>query len=97
MDYLRYALDARKYIPADQLLVLPYAELSAAPLATLERIYHWLGVPISEAFRSRLEQALAAQRSYTSPHRYSLEEFGLSREDVHVELKQVFDEFGFEP
>ena len=97
MDYLRYALDARRFVPADRLLVVRYDELVGEPRATVERIYAWLGAPMSELFRDRLQEQVARRESYVSGHRYSLEAFGLSREDVYVELKAVFDEFGFEP
>ena len=97
IEYLLYALECRKLIPADQLLIVRYEDLVSRPLATVDRIYGWLGMPIDQVFRRRLEETLAVQRSYLSHHEYDLEDFGLSREDIHVELKSVFDEFGFEP
>jgi hypothetical protein len=76
-------------------LVVRYDDLVSEPLATVERIYGWLGEPVGDAFRLRLEEALHAHRSYRSEHEYSLEEFGLTREEIYAELKPVFDEFGF--
>jgi hypothetical protein len=96
IDYLRYAIDCRKFIPADRLIVVRYDDLVADPRATVERIYAWLGVPIDDAFAARLREATRDQRTFVSEHRYSLEEFGLSREAIFQELKEVFAEFGFE-
>jgi hypothetical protein len=94
--YLRYGLDCRKFIPADRLIVVRYDDLVADPHATVERIYSLLGVPLDDAFAARLREATRDQRSFVSEHRYSLEEFGLSREAIFEELKEVFEEFGFE-
>lgn len=97
MDYLLYALDVRRSLAPDQLLVLRYDELVAAPRETVARIYTWLGVPMGGTFASRLDDELQRQREQGNGQRYSLEDFGLSREEVHAALAPVFEEFGFEP
>jgi hypothetical protein len=96
IGYLRYALDCRKFIPSDQLIVVRYDDLVADPGATVERIYAQLKIPMDDAFAARLREASRDQRIFVSEHRYSLEEFGLSKEAVFAELKDVFAEFGFE-
>lgn len=94
--YLRYALECRKFIPADRLIVVRYDDLIADSQATVEQIYAWLGEPMDEAFAARLRQATRDQQNFASEHHYSLEEFGLSRDEIFEELKETFAEFGFE-
>jgi hypothetical protein len=96
MDYLRYGLECRKFIPEGRLLVVRYDDLVADPHLVVTRIYDWLGLPVGQDFSARVKAFLSAQQSYVSSHHYALEEFGLSREGVFRELKEVFAEFGFE-
>jgi hypothetical protein len=94
--YLRYALDCRKFVPAEQFRVVRYDDLVTDPRAVVEDVYAWLGLPIGAAFRARLDAATRLQRSYASEHHYSLEQFGISKREVYADLKEVFEEFGFE-
>jgi len=96
MEYLRYALECRRFISGDQFLVVRYEDLTGAPEATLQGIYSWLGIPLGEAFRQALEADLTAQADFESRHEYRLEDFGLARSEVYSELEEVFKEFGFE-
>ncbi|MBW2273179.1 MAG: sulfotransferase [Deltaproteobacteria bacterium] len=97
IDYYRCALDCRKFIPEEQFITVRYDELVANPRDSIEKLYRRLGLAVGEPFRARLEGELAAQESYSSGHRYSLEEFGLCEEEVFGELKDIFTEFGFDP
>jgi hypothetical protein len=47
-------------------------------------------------FRRQLLEATQRQRNFSSEHRYTVEEFGLSRDEIFGELKDVFTEFSFE-
>ena len=96
IDYYRYALDCRKLIPDDQFITLRYDDLVADPRDTIESLYRRMGLALSPAFRARLEAELIGQRKFASGHGYSLEQFGLSEEEVFGELKDIFAEFGFE-
>lgn len=93
----RYALDLRKVIPASQFLVIGYDQISRDPGKTVERIYQHLGMEISPAFRARLDEATANQKHWKSEHDYELEDFGITARWVYEQLKDVYDEFGFEP
>ena len=94
--YLRYALELRNHIPADQFKVIRYDDLVADPGGTVEGIYNWLGYRMTESFRTALAEATARETDFVSKHRYTLEQFGLSREEFYTELKDVYAEFGFE-
>jgi DNA-binding HxlR family transcriptional regulator len=45
---------------------------------------------------TKLHQEKVRQQNYQSKHEYSLEEFGLSAQEVYNELSDVMEEFGFE-
>ena len=94
-DYYRYGLECRDEIPEDQFITIRYEDLIANPKKTILRLYDRLGMPVSEAFEARLDEAQAAQRDYESPRTVDLEFFGVSREEVARELGEVLEAFGY--
>ncbi len=96
-DYYRYALDCRKFIPEHRFITIRYDDLVAEPKKTIEELYRRLDIDMSPSFGARLDQALASQRGFSSRHRYSMEQFGLSEEKIFKGLEDIFAEFGFEP
>ena len=95
-DYYRYALECRKEIPEDQFITIRYEDLVANPKKTILNLYGRLGMPVSEAFEAKLDEAMATQREYESPRTVDLEFFGVSREEVRTELHEVFEAFGYD-
>ena len=97
IDYYRYALDGRRSIPEDHFITVRYDDLALRPADTVESIYERLGLEMSPSFRERLDEAVVGHRAFASQHSYSLQEFGLSEEEIYQELHDIFEEFGFEP
>ncbi|MGB8223700.1 MAG: sulfotransferase [Polyangiales bacterium] len=95
-DYYRYALECRKEIPSDQFIVIRYEDLIRDPKATILRLYGRLGMPVSEAFKAKLDEAMIAHHEYESTRDFELDFFGISREEVSDELREVFEEFGYD-
>lgn len=95
-DYYRYAHECRKILPKESFRVVRYEDLVADPKATVESVYAWMGTEITPEFRAKLEQATAAQRTYERPLEHTLEEWGLSRDEIYRELEPVFREFGWQ-
>ena len=95
-DYYRYALECRKEIPEDQFIVIRYEDLVANPKKTILGLYQRLGMPVSDAFAARLDQALISQRDYESARTVELDFFGINRREVREELGDVFEEFGYD-
>ena len=95
-DYYRHALKARRMLPADQFITIRYEDLIACPKNTIETLYAQLGMEVGDEFAQELQKAADAQRQFESNHKYSLEQFGLTKEYVHSELKEVFEEFGYD-
>jgi len=53
-------------------------------------IYARFGLPISAGFRAAIGRHAHEARAYQSPHGYSLEQFGLSREGIDRDLGPVY-------
>ena len=95
--YYRRLFEIKKTLPAEQYLEVYYDDLIANPRKAVEDIYDYFGMPLSPKHRAFLEQASLQARSYKSMHNYSLEQFGLTRQQVYNALKDIFEAYGFEP
>ena len=95
-DYYRYALECRKEIPKEQFIVIRYEDLIRDPKRTILALYGRLGMPVSEAFEAKLDEAMVAHREYESPRNFELDFFGISRDEVSEELREVLEEFGYD-
>ncbi len=95
--YYKRILEIKKTLPAEQLLEIHYDDLTANPQAAVERIYHHFQIPISGRYDQFLAEASNQAQHYKSHHHYTLEEFGLSRQQVYTALKDVFEAYGFKP
>jgi hypothetical protein len=80
----------RKKVDPRQYYCIDYRELTRDPKATLEKLYRHFGWEMSAGFRSRLVLANRRQLEFESNHKYSLEEFGLTREWIEAELSDLF-------
>jgi hypothetical protein len=79
-------LAARDRAPAAQFLDVSYEEIEHSPLATIERVYDFLGWPVSAQARSAMEAFLTANpKNKHGVHRYTLEQYGLDR---NTEIKR---------
>ncbi len=94
-DYYLHLHELEKGFPPDRLLKVRYEDLVADPRATVHRIYQALGMEVEPEFDARLIEETGRARKYKSRHRYSLEQYGLSREDIHRRLHPIFEEYGF--
>ncbi|MBS1656990.1 MAG: sulfotransferase [Bacteroidetes bacterium] len=96
MDFYRHITALRRTIPDKQLLLIQYDDLVKHPEETVLDIYGHFGWEPHTAFRAKLKEAAAASKKYEVGHHYTLEQYGYSKEEIDRELKDVFDEFGFE-
>jgi hypothetical protein len=61
-----------------QFLDVAYESIERAPLETIERVYDFLGWPLTETGRAAIERFLAANpKDKHGAHRYTLEQYGL--------------------
>jgi len=95
-DYYRYILEIKKKLPAEQYLEIYYDDLVADPRRSVERIYSHFNLPMGDEHRLFLEAESRKAQAYKSKHHYSLEQFGLSKQQVYEALEDVFEAYGFE-
>lgn len=97
MEYYRRLHRFEREFPVAQWITVRFDDLVREPLATVEKIYAHLGLPWSEdAARAIGEEAAGSVRHRSRRHRYTLEEFGLTREEICESLREIFDAHGFE-
>ena len=73
-------LETRGRWPAERFFDVAYTDLVAAPLATVERLYEFLGWPLSSEARESMNSFLSENpRNKYGAHRYTLADFGLDR------------------
>ncbi len=85
-EYFRRYGEFRASLPPNQAIEVRYEDLVADPQGTIERIYAKLGITMTPAYADRLAKTVAQTKRYKSVHRYSLEEFGLSKQDIDQAL-----------
>ena len=60
----------------------------------MERILDFIEIKPTEAFSKKVREQAARQRSYTSRHEHSPDQFGLDPERIRADLGFVYDAFG---
>ena len=55
-----------------------------------------LGMPVSQAFKAKLDDAMIAHSEYESSRSVELDFFGITREEVSEELSEVLEELGYD-
>lgn len=68
--------------PPDRFLDVRYTDLLRDPIASVRRVYDYFALPWSESVETRMRRFLADHpKNKYGEHRYTLEEFGLNREE----------------
>lgn len=87
-------LSVRDLAPAGQFLDVSYEDIEGAPIATIERIYEFLGWPFGDEARGAMERFLAANpKNKHGVHRYSLSEYGLDRDTEMERFRRYCERF----
>jgi hypothetical protein len=96
VEWYKHLYRFREKIEPARYHCIDYRDLVRDPRETIERVYAHFGWSVSDAFRSKLEEATTRQREFKSKHEYTLEEFGLTKEWIQQELGAVMDAFDLE-
>lgn len=85
--FLARSLQARRALPADRVVDVPYAGLIADPTGTVARLHDRLGLPYDAPATDRVARRVAGrpQRAF-GPHPYSLDDLGLAAAHVRARL-----------
>jgi sulfotransferase family protein len=99
LEYLARSVEqgmaARAALPAERFHDLYYEDFVADPLRSVERSYEAFGLPRSDSTAEQLREHVAkSPRNRHGEHKYTLEEFGLCREQVLERFASYSERFG---
>ena len=88
-------LAVRDRAPPSQFLDVNFESIESDPLGTVERVYDFLGWPLTNAARTSMQNFLAANpKNKHGVHSYTLEQFGLSRTAETIRFRNYCERFG---
>ncbi len=86
---------ARELVPPERVVDVLYDDTVARPVETVERVYAHLGLDYTPAVAQGVVDYLAANpRDKHGTHTYTLEEFGLDRDEVDAAFAGYRERFG---
>jgi hypothetical protein len=97
MDYYLTYESFVAALPADRRHEVRYTDLVSNPRDTVLGIYRHFGWEAAPAFVEALEQSTRRAASYSSTHRYTLADYGMTADQVYDRLRGVFERHGFTP
>jgi len=87
-------LSVRDRAPAVQFLDVNFESIESDPLGTVQRVYDFLGWPLTAAARTAMQNFLAANpKNKHGVHSYTLEQFGLSRAAETLRFRNYCERF----
>jgi hypothetical protein len=89
MEWYRYPLELRDTDVGKSILFVSYDDLVAEPAATVERIYDWLGIPMSDEFAPMLRAEIEAARDHRPDGVGDLEGTGLTEAEINCRFGAV--------
>jgi hypothetical protein len=92
-----YPLELFETEPEDRYAVVRYDDLEDDPEAVITAVYQRFGFDMSPAYADLLRQEGERARNFRSRHDYSLEEVGLTPEQIRSRFSEVFERFAFTP
>ncbi|HEU5074345.1 MAG TPA: sulfotransferase, partial [Polyangiaceae bacterium] len=92
VDHYRRLGEQRRSLPANRVVTVRYEALVEDPVASVERIYRRLGLAVSDRYLERVRRAAASAGGFKSRHRYQLDQFGLTTQDLGLALEEYQSE-----
>jgi hypothetical protein len=87
-------LATRDRAPTEQFLDINFESIESDPLGTVERVYDFLGWPLTQDARAAMQRFLAANpKNKHGVHSYTLEQFGLSRAAETIRFRNYCERF----
>ena len=91
---LQRAIEVRATLPADRVIDVHYTDTVNDPVGTVGRIYEHFGLPMTAAAEEGVRRYLHDNpRDKHGTHRYSLDDFGLDRDEVDAAFASYRDHF----
>jgi omega-hydroxy-beta-dihydromenaquinone-9 sulfotransferase len=96
IEWYKHLFKFRTRIDPARYHCIDYRDLVRNPRAAIEQVYAHFGWPMSDALRTRLDEATQRQEKFKSKHEYTLEEYGLSKEWIQRELGDLLHHYELE-
>src|SRR3990172_10222355 len=91
-----YPLQRFKTLAPERYFILRYNDFVTEIHGSIERIYTWMGLPLSAAFSEMVDQVVRANQAFESDNVYTLEKLGLTKQQIADEFHEVFELFKFD-
>lgn len=91
-----YPLERLEQAPEESYIVVNFGDLVGDAEQTVIDIYDRFGFEMTPRFAQVLREEAEKARHHESDHEYSLEEMGLTRQQIVSEYEDIFDRFGFD-
>lgn len=94
--WYNYPLERLERVPEENYVIVNFDDLVQKAESTVARIYKRFGLRMGADFAQILREEAERARNYDSDHEYSLEEMGLTHEEIVKEYARIFSRFGFD-
>lgn len=94
--YYANMLDRLEALPSNRITAIRTREIRDHLAQAVENIYATLGLDLTPAFRSRLENRARDSRGHASPHRHDLADAGIDSDHIRKQFAFVHRRFDFE-
>lgn len=100
-NYYRYRLQLFEQLKRENtanFFEVRYEDLIANPLEVIQQIYQQFDLDLTETVLADFQTTInQQQKNYKSKHKYSLEQFGISKTQLYETMKDVFEAYDFKP
>ncbi len=93
--YYEVLMDCHRHLPQNRFVVVPMEDLTGAPMATIDEIYHTFLWPVSDSYRDWLSKKNEKAKYYRSRHQYAGDALGISFEEISKRFDKAIRYFNF--
>lgn len=93
--FYRYPIEELKKWAPERQSVMTYDTLVQNPEQTVLDLYERFRFNLLPRYHQVLQDEMQKARKYKSQHQYSIEQFGLTHEQIISDYGDIFDQFGF--
>jgi len=91
-----YPLQRFKELAPARYFILRYNDFVGGILESVDKIYAWMGLPLSEGFRRVVGEVVRSNQAFESDNVYTLEKLGLTKKQIAEEFHEIFELFKFD-
>src|SRR3990172_248323 len=91
-----YPLQRFKELEPELYFILRYNDFVGGILESVDKIYAWMGLPLSEGFRRVVGEVVRSNQAFESDNVYTLEKLGLTKKQIAEEFHEIFELFKFD-